>query len=55
MRLHRNVRIQMVKSPIRLLAAVPPALVHSLDFFIAPPWALVLLRAWNWDKRVDCR
>jgi hypothetical protein len=49
-RLHRNMRIQMVESAVRLLAAIPAALVHALDFFISPSRALVLLRAWNWDE-----
>ena len=55
MRLHRDMSIQMVQSAIRLLAAIPSALVHALNFFIPPAWSLVLLRAWDWDERVDSR
>jgi hypothetical protein len=42
----------MVKSAVGLFAPVPATLVHALDFFIAPARSLVLLRTWNWNKRV---
>lgn len=44
-RLHGNVRIQMVERAVRLLATVPSTLVHPLDLFVSPSWPLVLLRA----------
>lgn len=52
-RLHRDVRIQMVERPVRLLAALPSAFVHSLDFFVAATGALVLLSAGDRDERVN--
>ena len=55
MRLHCDVRVQVVERAIRLFAAVPTALVHALDFFVASSRSLVLLRAWNRDKRVNRR
>jgi hypothetical protein len=55
MRLHCNVRIQMVQSTVSLLATVPPTFVHALNFFISPAWSLVLLRARNGYKRINCR
>jgi hypothetical protein len=42
----------MVKSAVGFFATVPATLVHALDFFIAPARSLVLLRTWNWNKRV---
>lgn len=52
MRLHRDVRIQVIESTIGLFASVPAALVHALDFFVSSTRSLVLLRAWDRDKRV---
>jgi hypothetical protein len=49
-RLHCNVRIQMVQCAVGLLAAVPSALVHALDFFISPTWSLMLLCTRNGHK-----
>jgi len=49
-RLHRDVRIQMVQSTVSLLATVPPTLVHAFNFFISPTWSLVLLCARNGYK-----
>lgn len=49
-RLHRNVRVQVVKSAVRLFASIPAAFVHSLNFFISSSRALVLLRAGNWNE-----
>jgi hypothetical protein len=54
MRLHRDVRVQMIERAIGLLAPVPATLVHALDLFIAPTRSLMLLRAWNRYERVDC-
>src|SRR6266498_1063188 len=52
MRLHCNVRIEMVQCPIRLLAAIPSTLVHSLNFFIPTSWAFVLLSTWDRHKGI---
>ena len=52
-RLHRDVSIQMIECTICFLATVPAALVHALDFLVAPARTLVLLCAWNWHERVD--
>lgn len=53
MRLHSNVSIQMIKCAVGLLAAIPSALVHALNFFITSPGTLVLLCTGNRDERVD--
>lgn len=55
MRLHSHVRVQMVERPIRLFASIPPTLIHALNFFVSPSRTLVLLCAWNWDKRIHGR
>lgn len=52
MRLHRNVRVQMVQGAVGLLATVPTALVHALNLFIPSAGSLVLLRARNGNERV---
>lgn len=49
-RLHRDVRIQVIQRAISLLAPLEAALVHSFDLFISSTWALVLLSAWNRNK-----
>ena len=43
----------MVKGTIGLLAAIPAALVHALNFLVAPPGTLVLLRTRNGNERVN--
>lgn len=55
MRLHCDVRIEMVQGAICLFAAVPAALVHPFDLFISSAGSLVLLGTWNWDERVNLR
>jgi hypothetical protein len=52
-RLHRNVRVQVIQSTVGLFASVPSALVHALDLFVAAARSLVLLRTWNGHKRVN--
>jgi hypothetical protein len=52
-RLHRDVRVQVVQGSVRLLAAVPAALVHALNLLVASARALVLLGAGNGDEGVD--
>jgi hypothetical protein len=52
-RLHGDMRIQVVECAICFLAAVPPALVHAFYFLVSPPGPFVLLRTWNWDERVN--
>ena len=49
-RLHRDVRVQMVESTISLLATVPSALVHALNFLITSSGSLVLLSARDRDE-----
>jgi hypothetical protein len=53
MSLHRDMGIQVIKSSVGLLAPVPATLVHALDFFITTTRSLVLLRARDWNERVD--
>jgi hypothetical protein len=55
MRLHCNMRVQVVEGAIGLLTSIPSTFVHALDFFVSPARSLVLLCAWNWYKRVDGR
>ena len=55
MRLHRDVRIQVVKRSVRLFASIPAALVHALDFFISATRSLMLLRTRDGHERVDRR
>jgi len=43
----------VVQSTICLLAAIPATFVHALDFLVAPPGTLVLLRARDGDERVN--
>lgn len=45
--------IKVIQGTISLLAAVPSALVHSLDFLISSSGSLVLLGAGNGDERVN--
>lgn len=45
----------MVQSAVGFLAAVPAALVHALNLLVPATGALVLLRAWDGDKRVHGR
>ena len=49
-RLHGNMRIQMVKRAICLFTAIPSALVHALNLLITPARPLVLLSARNRDE-----
>lgn len=53
MRLHCHVSVQVVQSTIGLFAAVPATLVHALNFFVAPPGTLMLLRARNGNERIN--
>lgn len=43
----------MVQCTISLLATVPTTLVHALNFFVAAPGTLVLLRAGDRHERVN--
>jgi hypothetical protein len=49
-RLHCDVRVQVVQSTVGLFASVPAALVHALNLLIAAARSLVLLRTWNGYK-----
>jgi len=48
--LHGHMGVQVVQRAICLLAPVPTALVHALNFFISSSRSLVLLGARNGDK-----
>lgn len=54
-RLHSYVRIEMVQGTISLLTAIPTALVHTLDFFVASTRTFVLLGTRNRNEGVDLR
>ena len=49
-RLHCDVRVEMVQGAIGFFAAVPSTLIHTLNFFVTPARSLVLLRAWDGYK-----
>jgi hypothetical protein len=53
MRLHCHVSIQVIQGAIGLFAAIPAALVHSLNFLVSTTRSLVLLRARNRNKGVN--
>lgn len=53
MGLHGNVSIEMVQSTVGFFAAIPPTLIHALDFFVATARSLVLLGAGNRNERVN--
>jgi hypothetical protein len=52
-RLHGDVRVEVVQRTVGLLAAVPPTLVHALDLFVASAGALVLLGPGDGDEGVN--
>lgn len=54
-RLHCDVSVQMVESAVGLLAAIPAALVHTLNLLVAATGALMLLSTWDGDERIDGR
>ena len=54
-RLHRDVRVQVVQRAVGLFAPLPAAFVHPLDLFVSSARALVLLGARDGHKRVDLR
>jgi len=53
MRLHGNMRVQVIERAICLLTTLPTTLVHSLNFFISTPGALVLLGTRNGNEGID--
>ena len=53
MALHCHVGVEVIESAVRLFASVESALVHAFDFFVSPTRTLVLLRAGNWNERVN--
>ena len=55
MRLHCDMRVQVVQCTVCLLASLPPTLVHSFNLFVAATRALVLLSTRNRNKRIDLR
>jgi len=54
-RLHCDMRIEMVQGAVGFFASVPATLVHALNLLVTPARSLVLLRAGNGDKRVNGR
>lgn len=52
-RLHGDMRIEMVQRAICLLTPLPSTLVHALNLFIATARPLVLLRTGDRDEGVD--
>lgn len=55
MRLHGNMRVQMVQSAVSFLAPVPAAFVHALDLLVASARSLVLLGPGNRHETEDLR
>ena len=53
MRLHGDMRIKMVQSPVRFLTSLPTAFVHALDLFVTAAGSLVLLRTRNGHEGVN--
>lgn len=53
MRLHSNVRVQVVERAVSLFATVPTTLVHPLNLFIASSRSLVLLCARDGHERIN--
>lgn len=52
-RLHGDVRIQVVQCSIRFFTPMPAALVHSFNLFVSSARALVLLSARNRYEGID--
>ena len=51
-RLHRDMRIEMVERAVGFLATVVSALVHALDLFVPPARSLVLLSTRDRNERI---
>lgn len=54
-RLHCDVRIQVIEGSVSLFTPVPAALVHAFDFFVASTRSLVLLCTGDGDKGINGR
>jgi hypothetical protein len=52
MRLHSDVSVEMIQGAVCLFAAVPTALVHTLNLLITPAGTLVLLGTGYRDEGV---
>jgi hypothetical protein len=52
-RLHGDMRVQVIERAICLLTTLPTTLVHSFDFFISTAGALVLLGTGNGNEGID--
>lgn len=52
-RLHGNVRVEMIQCPICFFTSLPSTLVHAFDFLVTTTWSLVLLRTGYGHKRID--
>ena len=55
MRLHSDMRIQVIEGTISFLATLMPTFVHAFDFLVAAAGTLVLLCAGDRNERVDLR
>jgi hypothetical protein len=53
MRLHRDVRIQVIERAIGFLTPLPATLIHPLDLFKPSSRSLLLMCAGNGNERVD--
>ena len=53
MRLHGDMRVQVIERAICLLTTLPTTLVHSFDFFISAAGTLVLLGTGNGNEGID--
>jgi hypothetical protein len=53
MRLHCDVRVQVIERAICLLTTLPATLVHSLNLFISTTGTLVLLGTGNRNKGIN--
>jgi hypothetical protein len=53
MRLHGDMRVQMIERAVRLFTTLPATLVHSLDFFVSASGPLVLLGTGNGNEGID--
>lgn len=52
-RLHGDVRIEVVQCSVCLLTAIPSALVHTLNLLVTATRSLVLLGTGDRHERVD--
>lgn len=53
MRLHRDVRVEMIQCTIGLFTSIPATFVHSFNFLVSSARALVLLSTGDGNKGID--